>query len=568
MLLELSMMLLPQAGTAQDLFTVYRGSEGRVEVSANKRVTAMTALQVLSTKLRWEMLPASTTVGDVLRSTSLELSFKRQPARTVAHLIAVAAGLDVVFDDSQEVVRLHVTHTPDPDSVGGRERLRHWAIHWYEQFLADDPTIQNSRAVQDQGTDALMHLGELLMRANALEEAADVYDRVAKAQRDSEHWYEARLRLAEARFEISQLNRLGPAERETWLSQAKEISGLLAAEDVRLPQARAAVVLHGRILMHDDQLQRAIKFLEAHALRLATQPESIDAQLLLSSGYIAYGEPLKALQLLNLLYENRSLTIKFWSQEQKLDYFYYRGAAAEALGREEIERQQQKFKRAVATLPAGSQQLPEIETETSDQLLQDAMQSLELFLIGAVDDFRRAQAFVLLGRTYMHLGRFIEARSAAVESLLQKGKLDLEWRQDARILEAQTGLALGDRDAALDKLRGEVLRNPESMPKLVIFLVEAFAEAGQFQRAISTADLLEDLRSEWGDRARFARIKVMARQRRADKLLSVFPAEATAVAMKIRDRKLQGQAAELIGQAYEELGQLEKALDAYNGRLR
>jgi tetratricopeptide (TPR) repeat protein len=196
-----------------------------------------------------------------------------------------------------------------------------------------------------------------------------------------------------------------------------------------------------------------------------------------------------------------------------------------------------------------------------------AMKSLEWFLIHADGDRRAGMANVLLADAYLRLGRFVQARAAAVSVRQQfMQDLDAAWRTRALQLWARTALALGDKEAAFQEL--EVLVHRERDARLVLFLTDELIRDQQWQRAISVARILTVSDGAEADQARFKTICALHEQAKAGKSLRDFPAQARELAVRIQDVVLRGKCAERIGEAYTELGQLEAAADAYRGILR
>ena len=114
-------------------------------------------------------------------------------------------------------------------------------------------------------------------------------------------------------------------------------------------------------------------------------------------------------------------------------------------------------------------------------------------------------------------------------------------------------LALGDAEDAFTKLETVVRHEPEQVPELVMFLIDAFIDAGRYDRAISIADLLVRQRSSWGDQARFKKVLAMWKQASAADSLRGFPERAIKVAREIQDKHLQEKVAEILGVPVEGL---------------
>jgi tetratricopeptide (TPR) repeat protein len=293
----------------------------------------------------------------------------------------------------------------------------------------------------------------------------------------------------------------------------------------------AAAVLLGRIMLAAGRHDECVRELRSFLLPLPDTPHVIDAYLVLAQAHVARERPDEALRAIEVLAGSRSF--RELSEAQLRDYWYLRGLGAEGAG-----------------------------------AWADAMESLELFVALAPDDPRRGRAHVLLARAYSGLGRFLEARASALAAARHLDGLDKPWRRAARIALAKSAIALGDRDRALADLEVEV-RGPDADPELVLFLCDAFFAVGRYQKAVATADLLAGGDGVHAEVARVRKLHAMLEQAKADRgRLAAYPRLAAALAAQLVDETLQRQAAELIGAAYELLGDVERAADAYRGVLR
>ena len=124
----------------------------------------------------------------------------------------------------------------------------------------------------------------------------------------------------------------------------------------------------------------------------------------------------------------------------------------------------------------------------------------------------------------------------------------------------------GDKEAAFRDLESEVRRTFD--PGLILFLIDEFLNEKRYQRAITTADLLDDEDTPQGDQARYRKVLAMWRQAKQTNVIEDFPPKAVDVARRIQDKELQSKVSEIIGQAYEAVGELQKASEAYRGILR
>ncbi|MHC5072489.1 MAG: hypothetical protein ACYTGO_18605 [Planctomycetota bacterium] len=519
------------------IFTVH-GSGDDATVSSNQNaVAADRALQELAKAMRWGYRPATDRVVQELSKTSVDLSFDNQKPRIIAQLIAVAAGMDLSFDDRTSAVGhsaiMHVTPAQPGETPAGRERLRKWAVHWYRSFLS----METDPLVEEQGLKVYMHLGRLRTAQGDLEGAIHAFSKVYEVgSTNTNYWTLSLLRMAQASYE---LGKLGQAER--W---AKE----LTHQHPSLRPTAEATVLVGKILLraknHDGtpRYDECVRFLESSYLRLAGSPEIIDIYLLVAEAERQRDRPDKMLRVLDILAAARPT--KDWSRQQWLDYHFLRGIGAEG---------------ATALLPEGPKR---------DVLFEQAIRSMELFLGVGTEDERRGIAYVVVGRSYLGANRYLEARAAALEAMANRSRLDRTWLQHARILEAKTVLVLDDQDVAFMNLETQVRKPSENKPALILFLVDSLIEAGRYQQAITNADLLSGQRSIWGDRARYRRVLAMFKSAKGTGIYTGFTEQAIKIARQIEDKVEQRKVAEIIGKAYEAQNMIEKAADAYRGMLR
>ena len=364
-----------------------------------------------------------------------------------------------------------------------------------------------------------MHLGHLLLQQGDLEQAIVVFQEVHDA--DDAHPYMplALLRLAQSHHDLG-----NHEEAEKW---AREVSRMHPSR----PETAAATVLLGRNLIQQKRYDECVATMRASVLPLANTPEIVDILLITAEAQVHRERPDYVLEQMRMLADSQSF--RDLTESQWLDYHYLRGLGAEGTGH-----------------------------------FEEAMELLEIFLATGPADRRRGEACVLLGRSYLALGKYVEARTAGLQALTYQSAMDRFWRKEARILQARTALALGQRDKAFEDLEREVRRDPVQTPELIVFLIESFLENDRYQKAIAAADLLIPIGGKWGDRARYLKILAMWRQNPRAELLDSFLLRAVQIAPQIEDEELQRKAAEIIGQAYGLRGDWEKAVNAYHGVLR
>ena len=155
---------LAMTASAQDvgspLFQVER-RDGGVFVSANRNgVPSDQALRELANTLGWRIDFETEALRSRLSIHSVEVAFRSQNPRTIAHLLTVASGADVVFSDRSDLgqtsTTVHVVTTPNNKTESGRQRLREWAVRWYRTFLQGE--LAAEPIVERFGMDTRMHL--------------------------------------------------------------------------------------------------------------------------------------------------------------------------------------------------------------------------------------------------------------------------------------------------------------------------------------------------------------------------------------------------------------------------
>ncbi len=541
--LLLTAAMAPQ--TAEPVFAVTPGAAASgmaTTVAGDRRtVNCLQALQELTTAMGWNIRIDSKPLESDLQFCAVDLSLKGQDPRMVGQLIAVAAGADVVFDagDAQSGQRptLHVTRKPEASTESGRQRLRGLASDWYRSFLQDE--LRYEPVVADEAMRVRMDLGWLLVESGDLEGALPLFGEVYES-RPSDHVPAAVLRLAQTNNELGTQSRDAQKARarfeqsESWCRKLLELYP-------SAPEAAGATVALGRALLGQaavavdaqktrDLCDRCRTELAARVMRLRDTVEMLDVWLIVGEAQFRLEWPSRVHETMLTLRE--SPNFGDLDDRQFRDYHFLLGYGA---------------------LGGGDADL--------------AMKSLEWFLIHADDDRRRGLAHVLLAEAYMQLGRFVEARAAALTVRRQfMPELEPRYRTKALQLYARTGLALGDKENAFQEL--EVLVHREDDPELVLFLADELIADRQWQRAISVTRILQSRPGEQGDQARYKAVQALYEQAKASMTLAEFPALAREIAPKIEDRQLRSGCAEMIGDAYTALGQLEAAADAYRGILR
>jgi tetratricopeptide (TPR) repeat protein len=512
--------LAPAQERAPGLFKVDRTRDPVVVSADINGVTCDRALLELGVAMDWRVDFETKALEGALGITTVDLAFDGQPARVVAHLLAAAGGADVVFDDRAEEgavrTRVHVVSPADATIESGRRRLRQWAIQWYHSFLQRDAVYDP--LVVESGMRVRMQLAQMKLEQGDLGGAAQAFQELYDRDQTHPDAPLAMLRVAECSFELRKLD-----EAERWARRVTELHP-------SRPEMAAAAVLLGRIMLQGERYDEAVRELRSYLLPLADTPEILDIYLLLAEAHAQRGRPDETLRTVQII-EGKSY--REFTPKQLADFLYLRGLGAE-----------------------GSDQ-PKL-----------GMESLELFL-GMVDnDSRRGRAQVMLARAYAKQDRFLEARASALAAMQHRSELDKEWLREAGIVHAKTAIDLGDRDKAFADLEWEV-RTPGADPKLILFLVDEFYKVGRYQKAVVTAELLASEDTPEGQIARVRKLRALLGQAKQNRQhLAAFPKQALAIAAEVTEEPLQREVAEILGSAYELLGDVERAADAYRGVLR
>jgi tetratricopeptide (TPR) repeat protein len=524
--LSLAAALCGQQRTAEarpPLFALDRTTEPALASADRSGVSADRALRELAQAADWRITFETSELESTLGTTSLDLSFTAQPARTVAHLIAAAGGADVVFDDTTTAgvyaTQVHVVSPAAADLDSGRQRLRERAVQWYHSFLQRDQV--HDPLVQEEGMRVRMQLAHLKREQGDLEGALATFKEIHDRDRTHPYTPLAMLRVAQCNFELQRY----PIAEE-W---ARKVNDLHPS----LPETAAATVLLGKVLIAQQRYDECVQTLRANLLQLADTPEIVDIYLLVAEAQMQRGRADETLRNVEILAGSKGF--RDLTEAQFRAYWFLRGYGALGVGQH-----------------------------------KEAMEALELFLGIAADDRRRGHALVLLAGAYLGLDRLLEARACALATREHSASMSPELKTEARVLQAKTALLLGDHERGFEDLEVEVRRDPHGNPELILYLVGAFAEVGRFQKAVVTADLLAAAPAPWRERALAAKLEVLWKQAQlGSAALAAFPAVALDIAREIdADKDLQRRAAEIIGAAYEKLGDIDRAADAYRGVLR
>ncbi len=506
-------------------FTVRR-DEDRVSVAANRpAMPCDRALRELASALGWRLRWQVDALGEQLAGEIVDLAFDDLEPRAAAQLIAVAGGADVVVnqrnDDLGRVqVDLVVVEVPDAVTEVGRARLRRSALDWYERFLENSERAADPDAVE--AVDARIDVAELLRGQGELEAATRVLEEAYALAPHAASIPTALLRMAECYLE------LGSSYYAECERRARELTRLHPGR----PEAVRATVLLGRLLLAQARYEECISELGKRSLYVAGNPEVVDVYLLLARAWFRLDRPTESASVLATLDE--AWKAVDMSTSQRADHAFLRGAVAQLLGRH-----------------------------------REAVRDLERYF-ELVDEEHadRPVAFVALGDAYLAGERYLQARAAAFAARETGRGLDGVWARRSSELWARTMLALGDEERAFLELEVEVRKDPEREAELALFLAARLRERGRYQKAVSVLERIVGRGDEVGDRARLETIEALYEQGLDTGSLHGFPEQARGLAAKISSTELQRRVAELFGQAYDALGDIERAADAWRGVIR
>ena len=526
--------------STRDAFEVSRRDPLLVSGDAAS-ITVADALDSLCRTVGWRVYYETPQLEQELAQRVVPIAVTGQRPSELARLIAVAGGADAQLDapaaGTGGAAKLHVIRAPSASSDSGRIRLRQWAATWYRTFLSSK-TLSDESARSDVVMASRMHLGELLMQLDDFEGAQRWFGGVRAA--DPAHPYvpTAMLREAQCHYELGLAVR-DSAQRSRHLGRAEEVLQRLVQQSPDIKETADGVVLLGRVLIELGRYKECIGRLRDKAVKLALYPEIVDVYLLIGDAERRLADAESTLLATEQVYMLRD-AVQF-TRRQWLDFLFLEGWALTETGRS-----------------------------------SDAEERLELFIGLGQGDTRRGQAFATLAQTYLDLGKYVEARSASIAAReLLDGTADRHWRSVAARLDAKTRVATGDRDSALKELKAQLDRQSpvELETALAFYLIDEHISAGEYTNAIRVAEILteDDVAKMYphdSDRARLLKLRAMYEQARIGKTLDRFPALAIPHAERLLSAGYQSEAADLIGQAWQEIGEIDRAADAFRGVFR
>lgn len=497
--------------------------DGTELVTANRAAVACdVAIDELASSLDWVVTYPPGDLQERLAREVIDLCVTDRDPRLVASLIASISGADAIVLDHGGARRTEIVivGVPDGTTEAGRQRLRDWALDRYRECLAE-----HMRSGDDGETQSLrvrMHMAELLTAKGALRDAATLLEQVYALAPEHEYVPQALLRMARCWFE------LGP---ETWIEAERRARDLARTFPAR-PEGAAATVLLGRILLAQGRAAECVATLERSYLVLSDAPEIVDVYLLVAMARYRLGDPESVARTM--------ATLDFGRDLARLD---------------PSQRAEHEFLTGYAALERG---MPRRAARAFEQW----------FTLAAESDPLRGPALVMLGEAYFQDHRYLQARAAAIHARRLADGLDRTSARRSAELYASTALALADDERSLQELEVEVRRDPSGDGELTLFLAELFRARARYSRCIDVLTPLVELSDPIGDRARLLTLGALHDQARDSGGWQAFVDRGRPLAVALLDPASQQRAAELLGRAYEELGDVERAADAYRGILR
>lgn len=534
----LAFVQAPAAGGAsphgpERIFEITRKLGSRIFVDANRAgATAWSALKELEDLGAFQLNLEVPELRKTLESESMNLSLSNRDALTVAELIAVAAGLDLVTTPIRERdgrVRwiATVASPPSAKTEKGRQQLRRWAVRWYRNLLTSE--LRANRETADAETRVHIDMALLLIEQGNLSGAAEelrLFRRLAP-----KHPYVPHALLHEARC-MYDMGRFATA-----IDRAREV--LADYRDSELA-AKAAVLMGRSYLALVDRERRAgrkrralvlldemVHRLELFAGGFADRREYAEVLVLIGLGHLQRRRPDQALTKA-VQAENTSdpflMPDRLWA-----DYTYLRGSA---------------------------------EIEAGDPRLGERL--LWQFLRKRGGDPRCGSAWLRVAKAEIVAGDPLQALFAARKALRQSTGLRDAERFGALVLEAQALLQIGMVDRALDGLEARVNEyGPARVPELALHLATVLIDEGRPERAKRILGALLGLSGASGERARLLLVEAERVQGNDERVVELI----RRYARDIHDSEIQARLSELLGDAYTRLGREDLAAYAYNGRI-
>jgi tetratricopeptide (TPR) repeat protein len=506
-------------------------------VSANRAgVSAWRALREIADLGVFQLELETPELRRLLEEQSLNLSFAKMEAVSVAELVAVAAGLDLVTErqeeesGSDEPGRLLATVVKAPGSTNEavRQRLRDWALRWYRNVLGSE--LRQNRETADAEKRIHIDLALLDIAQGNLAAAASGLEWFAKNVPQHPWTPVALLKEAECYLELGQLEECSTKSSRVMKSfQSHEVAVPAALLFARANLRRAELEFEAdRPALATSLLDNVVHTLELFLWGFRDRRDFPQLLLLLAEAHRQRGRSdlvLEKLRQLDSVIDPILLPDETWSSA-----CFLRGTAEVAGG----------------------------DVLAGERLLWQ-------FVRHHPDDPRQASAWLGLLEAVLRAGDPLDGLFAARKALAPGGRLLPAERSRGRLLEARALRGLGKTEEAVAALEQEVKRlGAARVPDLVLELGMALLADGRPERAKVALEPSARLEGETGDRIRITLLEAEARQGNHEHLVS----RARLYAELTRGSEAQARLAELVGDAWSALGDPRMAAAAYNGRIQ
>jgi tetratricopeptide (TPR) repeat protein len=511
----------------------------RFYVSANRSgVTAWSALRELEILGAFRLNLELRELRTLLEKESVTLSFDTQEAVSVAELIAVSSGLDLVTERLSTPMGMKglgplvatVVSPPSPITDAGRKRLRHWGLRWYRNLMTSKLRINK----ETSNAEARVHIDMalLLMESKQLLAAAKEFKEFAKLSPEHPFVPQALYKEALCYFELEQFQACIDRSRQvmsTWkdLEIGAKASVLMAKAYVKESRNLFQEKRKGdAILRLDEMVHRLELFLDGFQDR-KTFPELL---IWVAEGHRLRGRPdqvrSKMIQLEQLI-DPIFLPNELW-----LSFQFLSGYSDIETGKgEDVERGEVK---------------------------------LWQFIRKAPGDIRVPVAWLTMAKAEYALEDPLQALFAVRNAASSKGLLPSE-RFAAEVFEARLLLSLGKRDEAFRKLLSQVKKvGANQVPELTLFLGEKLLESRQAEKTKALVTPLLGRKSSVGDRARSLYVRSEALQKNHARVVALIRRFSPLT----KDKDIQAQFSDIAGDAYLALGRKREAAAAFSGRVQ
>ncbi|GEM_PF-3160569 len=511
----------------------------RYYVSANRSgVTAWSALRELEILGAFRLNLELRELRSILEKESVTLSFDTQEAVSIAELITVAAGLDLVTERISPPIGVKglgplvatVVSPPSPVTEAGRKRLRHWSLRWYRNLMTSKLRMnkETSRA------EARVHIDMalILMQSKQFLAAAKEFQEFARLSPDHPFVPQALYKEALCYFELGQLQACIDRSRQvmsTWKDLEIGAKAAVLMGKAYVQRARNLFEEERKgdaVLQLDEMVHRLQLFLDGFQDR-KTYPELL---IWVAEAHRLRGRPdqvrSKMIQLEQLI-DPIFLSNDLWLSFQFLSGY----SDIEAGSGEDVERGKVKLWQFVRKAPG---------------------------------DIRVPAAWLAMAKAEYVQGDPLQALFAVRNALGQKGLLPGE-KFSADVFEARLLLSLGKRNEAFRRLLAQVKKaGPTQVPELVLFLGEKLLESRQAEKTKALVTPLLGKKGLVGDRSRSLYVRSEALQKNHARVIALI----RRFAPMTQDKEIQAQFSDIAGDAFLALGRKREAASAYSGRIQ